>query len=95
LKESAIVTRLLRMLRERGHWATKVHVSNFQQTGTPDILACVAGKFLALEVKADTSKKPTPMQVKNLEEISGAGGMAQVIWSVEQLELILRTMERR
>jgi hypothetical protein len=46
--------------------------------GTPDILACVAGRFVGIEAKAG-SNKPTALQIKALRDIDAAGGLALVI----------------
>lgn len=52
----------------------------FGKSGVPDIIACVKGSFLAIEVKADKrANPPTPLQVKNLSEIKEAQGAALVI----------------
>lgn len=46
--------------------------------GTPDILACVWGRFVAIEAKAGTNK-PTALQIRSLQRIHEAGGLALVI----------------
>ena len=49
------------------------------QTGmgvsTVDILCCIAGRFVGIEVKVP-GKKPTPRQAFNLKAIDAAGGVA-------------------
>ena len=47
--------------------------------GVPDIIACVNGKFFGIECKADSTKEPTALQIKNLERIHETGGVALVI----------------
>jgi len=52
----------------------------YGKAGIPDIVACVRGTFVGIEVKADKRKNPpTALQNKNLAEIQGAGGVALVI----------------
>ena len=46
--------------------------------GIPDVICCVAGKFLAIECKAGKGKT-TPLQDRELAHISHAGGTALVI----------------
>lgn len=46
--------------------------------GTPDILACVGGHFVALELKARDIDKETALQRYNIEKIKKAGGYAIV-----------------
>jgi hypothetical protein len=43
--------------------------------GVPDILSCIFGDFIAMELK-DEGEKPTPLQEIKLGEIRRAGGMA-------------------
>lgn len=55
-------------------------MGSFGKSGVPDIVACIKGSFVAIEVKADKRKNPpTALQVKNLTEITAAGGAALVI----------------
>lgn len=42
--------------------------------GTPDVLCCVNGKFVALELKKDLKETPDPLQKYKLNKISKAGG---------------------
>ena len=63
------------------HW--KVYAVNYiggqyANNGTPDILACAAGRFIAIEVKAG-SNKPTALQVRALQAIEAAGGVGLVV----------------
>jgi len=44
--------------------------------GIPDILLCIRGHFVAIELKVDSEL--TPLQVYNLNKISKAGGAAYV-----------------
>ena len=46
--------------------------------GIPDILACLNGRFIAIEAKAGKNK-PTDLQTLNLKRIDEAGGLALVI----------------
>jgi hypothetical protein len=55
-------------------------MGSFGKSGVPDIIACIGGRFVAIEVKADRCKNPpTALQEKNLAEIRTAGGVALVI----------------
>ena len=49
----------------------------YGRSGVPDIIACVSGRFLAIECKAGTNK-PTALQVREIESIRKAGGVAVV-----------------
>lgn len=49
----------------------------YGRSGVPDIIACVSGRFLAIECKAGKNK-PTALQVREIESIRRAGGVAVV-----------------
>ena len=44
--------------------------------GTPDRQFCIEGKFIAIEAKREKDGKPSPLQLKRIEEIRKAGGIA-------------------
>ena len=52
-------------------WAIKVEVAN--QRGCPDILCCVHGQFIAIEVKAGRDRV-SAIQTEQLRRIYLAGG---------------------
>lgn len=61
-------------------WFFKVHGgSMFQVAGIPDIVGVVNGKFIALELKAQNGK-PSPLQLRNIDLISKAGGYAKIVY---------------
>lgn len=48
-----------------------------------DCLVCYYGIFIAIEVKADAKKKPTPRQLLTIQQIKDAGGIALVVYDQE------------
>ena len=50
----------------------------FGRSGVPDIVACVSGWFMGIECKAGTNK-PTALQVREIERIRRANGVAIVV----------------
>lgn len=75
MKESQVVTTLLKQLKQHGFFwkaSDKFHA------GIPDIIGCCEGRFVAIEVKID-SNKPTPLQVHYIEKIRKCGGFAEVV----------------
>ena len=58
-----------------GCWYFRPYQAGFGRSGIPDIVGCMDGVFLAIEVKRD-GKEPTPLQHKRIEEIHHAGGIA-------------------
>lgn len=53
--------------------------SQFTKSGIPDILACVNGQFVAIEVKAPNGK-PSELQLHTIKKIREAGGFAFVLY---------------
>jgi|TARA_R110000822_G_scaffold77095_1_gene185132 hypothetical protein len=50
----------------------------YGRSGVPDIICCIAGKFVAIECKAGNNK-PTALQEKEMADIRKQGGTAVVI----------------
>ncbi len=55
------------------------------KSGIPDLLLCVNGLFLAMELKTPTGRV-APIQDATLNKIRFAGGWAWVIRSVKELD---------
>ncbi len=51
--------------------------NGYGRSGIPDIICCANGFFVAIECKAG-GNKPTPLQVREIENIRLAGGVAVV-----------------
>jgi pantoate kinase len=52
--------------------------TGYGNSGVPDFLCCVNGKFLAIEAKAGKGEA-TALQLKNLSDINKAGGYTLII----------------
>jgi hypothetical protein len=48
------------------------------RSGTPDILACIDGIFVAIELKTNEGKT-SPLQRYNLDKIENCGGISMVV----------------
>lgn len=60
-------------------WYVKFFANRMTRIGVPDILACVNGFFVAIEVKA-THGKPSDLQLWNRDEIRKSGGISIVLY---------------
>jgi Holliday junction resolvase len=90
--ESTLQKSVLKYLKERGYFAINVPGNAFS-SGTPDILSCVRGLWVALELKsADGSLRP--LQKVNIKLIRRAGGIAEAIRSIERVREIIETIEQ-
>lgn len=54
-------------------WYTKIWGGGFQKSGIPDIIACVKGHFVSIEVKASDGR-PSALQELNTNRIRDSGG---------------------
>lgn len=66
-------------LKEEGCWEVKYFANAFTPSGIPDILACIGGYFVGIEVKAQNGT-PSDLQLDNVAEINKAGGFAFVLY---------------
>jgi len=75
----------------------KIHGGEYQNEGEPDIIGCVEGLFVALEVK-EPDNDPTPLQIAVLKEWAKAGACTGVVETPEQtialIQLARRSSER-
>lgn len=69
----------------------KVNGNGFQKKGLPDIIGCINGRFIGLEVKdpANTKYGATELQLHRIEEIKKAGGIAGVVTTIEEVKELL------
>lgn len=90
LKEKAVENKIKKWLKDKGYWFFKVHGSIFQPSGIPDILACIDGKFVAIEVKRTKGGVVSPLQKAQIQKIKENGGIAGVASSIEEFLEILK-----
>nr|DAS66771.1 MAG TPA: Nuclease [Caudoviricetes sp.] len=93
LKEKAVENKIKKWLKDKGYWFFKVHGSIFQPAGIPDILACINGKFVAIEVKRTKGGVVSPLQKAQIEKIKENGGIAGVANSMDEFLEILKEGE--
>ncbi len=73
--------------RKFGGFYFKTHGNHFQGRGLPDIMGCVRGRLLGIEVKLPGKEHElTPIQKATLKKINRAGGLGVMVSSVEQAE---------
>ena len=79
MKESQFQTKVIQFLKEHGVYVIKYWGGGrYTKAGVPDIVACINGYFIAVELKTDTGRV-SKLQEYNLEEIRKAGGIAIVL----------------
>lgn len=75
--EGKVKDKVVDILKSEGVYYFFPATHGYGRSGVPDIIACVNGFFLAIECKAGTNK-PTALQVREIESIRKAGGVAIV-----------------
>lgn len=75
--EKKVKDKVVDILKSEGVYYFFPATHGYGRSGVPDIIACVNGLFLAIECKAGTNK-PTALQVREIESIRKAGGVAIV-----------------
>lgn len=76
--EGKVKSKVVKILRDEGVYYFFPATHGYGRSGVPDIICCVAGKFLAIECKAGKNK-PTALQVHEMEQIRAADGVAVVV----------------
>lgn len=76
--ESKVKTKVKKLLAAHGAYHFMPATHGYGTSGVPDIIACLHGKFIGIECKANGGK-PTALQLKNLQELSSAGGIAILV----------------
>lgn len=91
--EARIQQRIHKALTARGVFCFKIHGSESMMAGLPDLICCVDGKFLGLEVKTPlTLDNVSPRQryVKGLIEASS--GQCHIVASIADAMAIIDRM---
>lgn len=90
--EGKVKEKIKALLRQYGCYYTMPATYGLGRSGGPDFVVCCNGRFLGVEAKAKNGK-PTLLQIKHLQEIADAGGVALVINEDNLHELERRLQE--
>lgn len=88
--EKYIENQIKKWLDEHNHWYFKVHGGAFQKSGVPDIIACINGRFVAIEVKRAKGGILSKLQEIQIKKIQDSQGIAGVARSIDEFLDILR-----
>lgn len=77
--EKNFENKIKKFLKDNNCWYVKFFANRMTKSGIPDILACVNGHFVAIEVKAQNGK-PSDLQLYNVKKIREAGGVAIILY---------------
>lgn len=68
-------------------YVIKVAQGRYSTAGVPDLVACIDGKFVAIEVKTEKGKL-SKLQEIAIESIREAGGVVEVIYGKDEKQMI-------
>ena len=90
--EKNIVAAIMRYLKTvPGCFAWKTHGGMYGTAGMPDIIICLNGRFVAMEVKTPTGKL-TKIQESTLRKINDAKGYAYKVTSLQEAKEIIQNL---
>ena len=81
-EEKVFENKIKAYLKSIGAYFIKTHGDRFSKVGTPDIIACINGHFVAVEVKA-TNGRPSELQKYHINQIKESGGFAVILYPDE------------
>lgn len=77
--EKSFENKVKKYIEDQGGWQVKFFANKMTKEGIPDVLACVNGYFLGLEIKAQNGK-PSDLQIYHCNGIRKAGGFAFIVY---------------
>ena len=78
-QEKSFETKVKKFIEDSGGWQVKFFANRMTRQGIPDILACINGYFVGIEVKAQNGR-PSELQLHHCRKIREAGGFAFVLY---------------
>ena len=92
MKESEITAAIMRHLKTVPDcFAWKEHGGMYGTAGLPDIICCIGGRFVGLEVKTPDGRL-SKLQEITLQRIKAAKGEAFKVTSVNEVKEILKNL---
>ena len=77
-QEKNFENKIKQYLKDHNCYFVKYFANRMTKVGVPDILACVNGHFVGIEVKSSTGK-PSELQIHNVKKINERGGFAVIV----------------
>jgi Holliday junction resolvase len=71
MKEQTLQTKIIKLINSKGYCVKVISASH---SGIPDIIACIKGKYMAVECKSDIGEMSL-LQKYNSEKILKNGGL--------------------
>lgn len=77
--EKNFETRIKKYLDKKNCWYVKFFANAYTATGIPDILCCINGRFVGIEVKQEKGK-PSLLQKVHLRRLCETGGIGILVY---------------
>lgn len=90
--EARLSRAIMNKLRKYNAWCFKVHGSEYQPAGIPDILGCYRGVMFGVESKMP-GNKPSKIQEFRMAQMAQAGAVVVVAYSVEDAMEVIREID--
>lgn len=91
MRENKVQTKVLKYLRSLKIYVIKIIICN--DTGVADIICCVKGRFVAIEMKAPGKINNTsPKQDYHRKKVLESGGISFVADSLEKVEEVIEVL---
>lgn len=85
MKEKTLENKIKEHLKKNGHFHFKFFANAMTKTGVPDIIACINGRFVGIEVKNPNGKGVISLlQQLTCNEINKQGGKAIIVDSFDK-----------
>ena len=92
MTEQTIQRAIIKYLKTKAY---VVKIVSASKSGIPDLLVCYKGRFIAFEVKTpDKKNNVSDLQQHNINEIIKYGGLAFVVWELNQVKEIIKGIEK-
>lgn len=79
MTEKQFENKVKKFLKENNCWYVKYWGGGYSKSGIPDILACINGYFVAIELKG-TDGKPSKLQEWNIRKINESNGIGLILY---------------
>ena len=80
--------------KQTGCWICKYQAGPYSQTGVPDLLLCVHGMFVALEVKRKGGRTKA-IQREVMKNMTSAGAVCEVVHSLSEAKEVVNERIRQ
>lgn len=77
--EKQFENKIKSFLKDKGIYHFKFWAGPYSKVGIPDIIACVNGRFVGIEVKGPNGRA-SEIQKYNIKKINESGGLAYILY---------------